>query len=386
MYFSLALRNLNRKKSRTILTGLGITLAIAFTVGLLSISEGFMSSFDRTLKKRGVDLFVFSKSGGTMCLFMGGMGRKDSIPYEYYNKLEKLPNIDIIVPVCTIYASLDAFSPELPFVVDGVPPKLLPKLRPYAEISSGRWLKENDGKSLFLGSSIAKDKKLKVGDVFTILDEDFKVIGILKAQGTLVDWKVNAPISVVQKISGKEGKIDYLMIRVKNIEKIQDLSKLIRKKFPKLTTHTLDEVIKSAKEMLSIARAIHFSVASFALLIGILFVASTMVMSISERIKELATLRVIGAKKKFIFKMIISESVLLSFIGGLFGCVGGFGLSKVINLLVLKLAKTTFLHTLVSFKLLFYGMGISILIGAVAAIFPAIKIVKMNLAESLKYE
>jgi putative ABC transport system permease protein len=386
IYLRLGIKNLTRKKIRTILTILGITLSISFTVGLLSVSEGFLFIFNNTLSRRGVDMFIFSKKAGNLPLFIGRVSKEMVIPENFVEKIRKIKNIELVVPVSVMYAELEIFTPGVPFIVDGIQPELLPELRPHSEILSGRLLNKNDKYSLLLGYTAAQARNLKVGDKYNILDIPFKVVGIYKQEGTLVDMKVNAPIKIIQEIKGEKGKIDYIMVRVKDIEKIKETEKEIREKFPSLSTYTLQEIINQAKEMLLIARAVHLSISSFALLVGILFIACTMIMSISERVREFSTLRVIGASKKFIFYLVLSEAIILSLISGILGCIGGYFLSKFIVYFVKHLVKVSYLNTHISLKIFLYGILISFICGIISGLFPAWEISKRNISEGLRYE
>lgn len=386
IYLRLGIKNLARKKIRTLLTFLGITLSISFTVGLLSVSEGFFLTFNNTLLKRGVDMFVFSKMAGNSPLFIGGLSRKMTIPEDCVKKIKKIENIDLAVPVSVLYADLDVFTPGVPFIVDGIPPEFLQDLRPHSEILSGRLLKKDDKYSLLLGYTVANARNLKIGDSCNVLNIPFKVVGIYKQEGTLVDMKVNAPLKVIQEIKGEKERIDYIMVRVKNIEKIKKTEEEIRKKFPFLTTYTLKEIINQAKEMLLIVRAVHLSISSFALMVGILFISCTMIMSISERVKEFSTLRVIGASRNFIFLLVLSEAIILSFFSGISGCIGGYFISKAIVYFVKSLVKASYLTTCVSFKIFLYGMLISVFCGVISGVFPAREISKRNISEGLRYE
>lgn len=381
----LAARNLVRRKSRTILTVIGITLAIAFTVGLLSVSEGFLLSFNKTIKKRGVDVFVVPKEKGGVPFFMGRLGSKGELPEDYAQRLEKIKEVKFVIPVKVVVADLDPFSANMPLIVDGIPVSALPKIRSYCRLTQGRMLNDQDKKSLVLGYNVAKDRKLKVGDEQPILEEPFRVVGIFEQTGTVSDFKTYAPLPTVQRLFGEKGKIDYLEIKAREVDQMEVLVKKVKEQFPHLSAFPLEQVVRQMKEMLAVARAIHLSVASFALLIGVLFVACTQVWSISERIKEFATLRVIGASKSFIFKTILIESIILTGLGGILGCFCGFGLSKVITLLLQRIAHL-YLEAQVTPRLFLGGMLISILIGTLSSILPALKIARKNMAESLRYE
>jgi putative ABC transport system permease protein len=134
------------------------------------------------------------------------------------------------------------------------------------------------------------------------------------------------------------------------------------------------------------ARAIHLSVASIALLIGVLFVLSTMLMAVSERTKEIGTMRAIGVSRLTIFRLIVTESLITGVLAGCIGCLGGIGLSKLITWAIHAFAGAAFLEAVASPRLLGYGLLIAVLIGILAGLYPAWRITKTNIVEALRYE
>ncbi|MFA6451185.1 MAG: ABC transporter permease [bacterium] len=385
-YIVLGYRNLSRRKSRSLLTAVGVVLAIGFTVGLLSISEGFMKSFDQMLDSSGPNLFLRPKGGSKMPFGMQGTAFLDA-------KLEKIirgiPGVNNVEPVYLAF-SVDGATAgfgAMMTMVSGMRGDTFFKVRPTAKIAQGRFYKENDGKVVVLGSIVAENSKKRIGESLELISgQSLKVIGILEKTGEPFDYFAYAPLATVQNIYSDPNRVSYFLIKTDSNVSTEKVSALLRRAFPQHDVQTMQELIKDAKKMMSMARAVHFGVSCFALLIGVLFVACTMIMSVSERVREFATLRVIGASKGFVAKMILSESLMLSAVGGFFGCCFGYLLSKVIDALIFHFVGDTFLRTFVSPRIFITGFLIALLIGAFAGLFPGQMILRRNLSESLRYE
>ncbi len=385
-YVTLGFRNLSRRKSRSMLTALGVVLAIGFTVGLLSISEGFMHSLDELMKSTGPNLFLKPKGGAKMPFGFQGTAFLDA---KLEGIVRGIPGVKYVEPVYMAF-SVDGgstgFGPMMT-MVSGLRAAQFFKVRPMARVESGRFYNDGDGKVVVLGSVVAENTKKHVGDYLSLISgERLKVIGVMEKSNEPFDYFAYAPIRTLQSIYSDPGRVSYYLIKTDDNSDLNKVVADMERAFPKLDVQTVEQLVQDAKKMMSMARAVHFGISCFALLIGVLFVACTMIMSVSERIREFATLRVIGASKGFIVKMILAESLILGAAGGLAGCLLGFVLSKIIDALMFHFVGDTFLHTLVSPRIYVTGLLIALLIGTFAGIFPARMILRRNLADSLRYE
>ncbi|MEW5946276.1 MAG: ABC transporter permease [bacterium] len=378
-------RSLFRRRSRSVLTALGVLLAIGFTVGLLSISEGFMRSFDFLLGETNPELFVMPKGEARMPYPLRGSA---TIPESTRRRAMSVPGVKLAEPIYQTFSihGSGAFT-GMPTIVAGVPPETFKLMRPAARIDRGRFMKKGDRFVALLGGSIANNLEKDVDDeIELITGVKLKVIGVMRKSGVLFDYFVYMPLNVAQYIHEDREKIHYLMIKLDRVDQLDAVTERLKKEFPRLDVQTMNEMVQEAKKMMTIARTVHFSVSCFALVIGVLFVACTMIMSASERVREFATLRAIGAPKSFVIKLIISESLILSLIGGTLGCLFGISLSFGIDGLMKVFLGETFLETFVSARIFAAGLAIAALIGAFAGLFPALLILRRNLSESLKYE
>jgi len=385
----LAVKNLSRRKTRTILTLLGITIAISFTVGLLSISEGFLFSFDKALQMRGEDIFVLPEevSGHPMPM-MESYGSRFS--QDKIKEIKKIENVKNVYPIYTqtLYFAhkkgesiLEGFAS-----LNGVTPNFFTDLRPFLEIDKGRFLKDGDEYRVVVGFQVAQSQNLNVGDDLQIRKDFFEVVGILKKSGGLEDMLVYVPIQTLQKVYQDEGKLTIAAVTVKDINKLKETAKNISSEIPNISARTVEELTEMMTDLLSMARAIHLSVSSIALLIGTLFILSTMLMAVSERVKEIGTMRAIGAHSSQIFKLIILESLFISLLGGFLGLIGGYILSQGITYILSEVVDISFFTPLISLRILLFGFTISVLMGVFAGFFPALKISKTNIIEALHHE
>jgi len=386
----LALRNLTRRRTRTILTILGVAIAITFTVGLLSITEGFISSFEQSTEERGEDIFVLPEEvAGHPMPMMESYGAR--FPEEYVGDIQSIDNVKAVYPVYTqtLYFGTGGKPMEDYIGLNGVTPAFLTELRPFLEVEHGRLLEEGDEYKLVVGSAVAEAQGLEVGSTLPpelTKGQGFEVVGILKSSGGFDDFLAYAPIETLQGLYGDQDKLTIAAVTVKDLDKTEETAREITEALPNVAARTMEELVSMMSDFLSMARAMHFSIASIALLIGVLFILSTMLMTVSERMKEIGTMRAIGVSRRTLFRLIVTESLITGLIAGALGCLGGFGLSKLISYAIAEFAGVAFLQTMVSPRIFAAGLLIALLIGALAGLYPAWRISKVNIVEALRYE
>jgi len=308
---------------------------------------------------------------------------------EYLSDIRSMENAKSVYPIYsqTLYFGT-GMSIEDYIALNGVTPAFLTELRPFLEVEQGRLLREGDEYKLVIGSAVAEAQGLKVEGILPVLvgGEEFEVVGVLKPSGSFDDMIAYAPIEALQKVYGEPDKVTSAAVTVWDLDETEETAQEITDNVPGVVARTMEELVDTMTGFLSMARAIHFSVASIALLIGILFILSTMLMAVSERTKEIGTMRAIGTSRRTLFRLIVTESLITGLVAGALGCLGGFGLSKLITYAIAKFAGVTFLQTMVSPRIFAAGLLIALLIGVLAGLYPAWRISKVNIVEALRYE
>ena len=380
----LAIKNLGRRRLRSSLTIMGVAVAIAFTVGIISISEGLIVSINRSVEKQGEDIVIFPQ--GEDLAFLG-RSSGFTLPQSLTQDLAALDNIKFIQPVLArpLAVKTDSSLP-LPFALQGVKPEFFSEFRPFASVEQGRLLQEGDERVIVITSLLARTLNLGLGDKLEVHGIPLVVVGVLRSESSLDAIYAFAPLAVAQQIYGAEGQISSISIKVSDPALAEETAQRIDKTFPDVSAKTLTEIVSSITDIVTTARAIHLSLSSLSLLIGILFITSTMFMAVSERTKEIATLRALGMPRYLVFRLIIFESLALSIAGGIAGVIGGFILSKVITFVIGQVVGRGYIQPVVTLRLYLTGLVIALLVGALAGLLPAWRVSRRNIVEGLRYE
>jgi putative ABC transport system permease protein len=190
----------------------------------------------------------------------------------------------------------------------------------------------------------------------------------------------------LQKAYDKEGQLTYVPVKVDDVARAEETADEISEKWPGVSAQTMTSVIDKLIDLVGIVRAAHMGLSSVALLIGILFILSTMLMAVGERVREIGTMRAIGAHRSFIFRLIVMESLATSLIAGGIGCLGGYLLSQGLTYALSEFLGLTYFAPVVSASIFGIGMAIALLVGMLAGLYPAWRISKTNIVQALRYE
>lgn len=380
------MRNLTRRRTRTILTILGVAIAIAFTVTILSISEGLAVSFENSIAKQGADIVIVPKEAEAypypdVAAFVG------SFPEELVEEIEQLDNVKKVYPVFTAIP-MD-FMPDKPGAIPilyGVTPDYFPEIAAYLIPAEGRLIEDGDEYTLVAGSGIAKVAELRLGDKLEFRGQPFEVVGILETSGSMDDAMLYAPLRSLQQTYEKEGQLTFVPVKVNDITKAEATAQEISNRWASISAQTKKSLMDKFYDLLGIVDAANAGLSTVALLIGILFILSTMMMAVGERVKEIGTLRAIGTHRRFIFRMVVTESLITSLIAGVIGCISGYFLSLAITYILTEFFGLTYFAPVVGVGIFAIGLGIALGVGALAGLFPAWRISRTNIVQALHYE
>lgn len=383
---TLAIRNLTRRRVRTILTILGVAIAISFTVGILSISEGFMASFENSMAKQGTDIIVVPIEAEAypypdVAAFVG------SFSEEIVSEIALLENVRAAYPVLTaIPMTISIDKPGAIPILNGVTPEYFGDVTPYLRLKSGRFVVAGDQNVLVAGSGIANVAGLDLGSTMKIRGVQFEVIGVLEPSGGMDDGMLFAPLAALQGAYDKPNQVTYVPVKVRDVTRADETAEEITRTWPSVSAQTMKSVIDKLVDLVGIVRAAHLGLSAIALLIGVLFILSTMLMAVGERVKEIGTMRAIGAHRAFVFRLIVAESLATGLVAGAIGCLGGYLLSQGITYVLSEFIGLTYFAPVVSARIFGIGAAIALLVGVLAGLYPAWRISKTNIVQALRYE
>ncbi|HEY2139866.1 MAG TPA: ABC transporter permease [Chthoniobacterales bacterium] len=356
IFLTVILRDLLRRPVRTGLTLVGISLGIAALVALVGIAWGFEKSWDKGFKARGTDVIV-SNLGGALTPKPFSASVKDRIAH--------LPHAA---------AASSGFS-ELMSVEDA--PMVMVTGREWGgftwdnlKVVQGRMPRDGSEPAVVLGTLAAEALKKKVGDTLQIETKELSVVGIVDGGAVVENGAVILALPLLQEITGNEGRINFISIRVTpgtTEEEVKGLCARIQAIFPEVRAMVASELLSSSQGF-RVVQAMSWGTSFLAILVGILGVMNTMLMTVFERTHEIGVLLAIGWKRSRIVRMVLWESALL----GLFGGVAGVAIGT-LGLKILERASTIrgLLEPDISARLLLTSVSIAIVVGVISGLYPA---------------
>jgi putative ABC transport system permease protein len=381
-FLDFVLRNLLRRKVRTALTVVGISVAISAVVALLSITGGY----ERTSKS------VYAGHGTDMVVVRAGVADRGSSTLDEAlgDRIQGLEGVSKVSPTLLDSVSFEGTSGPVP--LNGWPVDSF-NFDTLNILSPGRYLESTDKQAVLLGKTLAANLDKKVGDEVEIEGQNFKVVGIYESGNIIEDRKAimslrnlqnlmdrisqvsQFEITLRKELPDRAGIIAALRSSIENL-KDEDGNKL------GLAAQASDEFVKSDNQI-RLAHAMAWITSAIALIVGSVGMLNTMIVSVLERTQEIGILRAIGWRKKRIMGMIMVESFTLSFTGAVFGTLLAFAM---IQILARFPAAQGAVHGGITLRVIFMAYFLSILVGLVGGGYPALRGANLPPTEALRYE
>jgi putative ABC transport system permease protein len=370
----IAFKNILRQRTRTILTTLGILIGIGAIVALGSVAEGLDSAIQSGLDLTAGKITVTERDAG-MFGFFGELNDED------LELLASLGGIEDIVPV---QVHIEGFTfGSFDWQAMGIEPgKTEYFIGENPEFENGRDMEEGETFVAVLGKTVADRYNLESGDFFTIEEEDFEIVGVLSITGISdIDLGVVVPLEDLQDVLEEENVMAVYVIPddVKDTERIAEDIEDASEKFDALTSQ---ELARQAGAIVDQVRIFTFGIGAIAAFVGGLGVMNTMIMSVMERRREIGVMKAIGATNRMVLRQIITESAMISLLGGiggiLLGLLGAVLLSNVIGGGAITATVTP--------GLALTGLSFALFLGVVGGLYPARKAAQVDPVEALRYE
>ena len=354
-FFTIVVRGLLRRPVRTGLTLVGISIGIAAVVALVGLASGYEKSIGKHLDMMGVDVVVSNIRGG----FLPKVFDASLQP-----RIAKLPRVAETTSVLMEMQSIEEA------------PMMMVSGREWGgftwgnlNLISGRMPRDGKEHAVILGRMAAEVLRKKVGDTVQIEAEELPVVGIVDSGAVIENGAIMLSLLVLQEVTGNEGKINFIDVRVASNSSKEDVSQLcekIKEIFPEGRAMVASEVV-STSQGFRIARAMSWSTSLLAIIVGILGVMNTMLMTVFERTHEIGILLAVGWKRRRIVYMVLCESALLGLFGGFVGvALGALG--------IWVLEQTTGVRSLLepdlSPKLLVTSVAIAVVVGVISGVYP----------------
>jgi putative ABC transport system permease protein len=391
-------------KARSGLTILGIIIGIGSVIAMISIGQGAQGSIESNIQALGSNLVMITPGAQRSQGFQASAGR-GSAQSLTISDVEAIQGTIILVnniaPENTGSYQITAKGTNTRTRVVGVT-AAYPVVR-NIEISDGSFISDQNTKSMskvaVLGPTtrddlFGVDATDVVGQTIRIKGIEFKIIGITKSKGGTglgsQDDVIYVPLTTAQKfLSGNDylTTISVQAVDQNSMTEMQnDITSLLLERHhisdPTLADFSImnqADIAASASSITNTLSILLGSIAGISLIVGGIGIMNMMLTTVTERTREIGLRKSIGAKRKDITFQFLSEAVMLTFLGGIFGVILGWVLS-------LGVSKFGGITTKISLFSVLLAFGTSALIGILFGYYPAKKAAKLNPIEALRYE
>ncbi|MBO0961148.1 ABC transporter permease [Neobacillus sp. MM2021_6] len=380
----MALRSIKGNKLRSALTMLGMIIGVSSVIILVSIAQGSARNVTSQINQLGTNLLTINTFGTDVAL------TEDKI-----SALSKLDGVKAVSPVVSgrVNVKKDRTTSQVTLTGTNADYSTVRD----TSVSAGRFITDLDmeyrQKIVVLGADTASTffgTENPVGQYLQIEGTSFKVVGVLVSKGSSMgqsgDNVVIVPLSSGQRLvksstinqvylQGKsEDQMDFVMNEIK-----MTMASLYPNKSDSYSVTNQQDIMDTMSSVSDTMTMMLGGIASISLLVGGIGIMNIMLVSVSERTKEIGIRKAIGAKRRDVLLQFLIEAVVLSGVGGIIGIIAGVGLGKILS---------TLLRLSVSFSssVLLLSFLFSLVVGVVFGVFPANKASKLNPIQALRYE
>ncbi len=369
LFFSIIIRNIFRRKTRSILTIIGITIGIAAVVSLVSISQGFVATWVDMLETRGTHITCLKRHASDIFLSV--------LDENMMKEVEKLPHVEAVAGTLVDMTTVDDKPMTIiygfeagTFVMDHV------------EILRGRFEPDLNKNTIMLGTGLADYLKKDVGDYVDMEADVFDITGVYDAGNFVENSGAIMPLKALQNIMSRQGVVTAYNIRLQDPTKVDDVIAQIHSRYPNIIAMGVEETVRT-NDGVKIARATAWGTSILALIVGAIGVMNTMFMSVFERTREIGILKALGWRKTRILRMIMAESLIISVIGWICGSLLGLLAVNVINALP---NVKGMLYADFGLLLFIKAFAVAVSLGFLGAIYPAAWGASISPMEAIRHE
>ncbi len=400
-----AFRFLNRNRMRSVLTTIGIIIGVGSVIAMVSIGEGAKSVIQAQVASMGTNMILILPGATSVGGVRGGQGGAVTLTVADAQDLKKK------VPLLneTGWAKRDVMqvvygNQNWNVPVNGISPSYL-RIRDWAFTSGGPFTEsemESTSRVALVGQTVVDNLfpsgEDPVGKMIRVKSVPFQVIGVLAPKGQSPNGNdqddiVFIPFTTAErKVVGTQflGTVGALFASTERTEDlpeaVEEIRRILRERhrlrpeqpddFTVRTQVDIGRVQEGTGETLTMMM---FSVASISLLVGGIGIMNILLVSVTERTREIGIRMAIGAKRRHILVQFLAEAIILSMVGGLLGVIFG----------VLGARATTLVAgwpTIISFDAILVAFLFSVAVGLIFGIYPANKASRLNPIDALRYE
>ena len=400
-----ALRILSRNPMRTGLTMLGIVIGIAAVVAMVSLGQGATASVQAEIASLGTNVLIIVPGATTVTGVRGGLGSISTLMVDDAKDIErKVYGVTAVTYANRSILQVIRENKNWSTIVLGTTPEF-PDIRNWS-MALGNFFTTTDmdsaAKVAVLGTTAARnlfgEDEDVVGGEIRIRNVPLRVIGILEAKGQSItgqdqDALVILPFSTAErKVLGTKflGTVGIIVVatRTRNdiLAVVEDIKELLRSKHrlhsseeDDFTIRTIEDIAKAIAGTSRTMMLMLLGIASISLIVGGIGIMNILLVSVTERTKEIGLRMAVGAKRRHILLQFLIEAIIMTVVGGVLGVLAGIAGARLLTVMVGW-------PTIISPQSIATAFMFSVAVGLFFGLYPANKASKLNPIEALHYE
>ncbi|MFC1697728.1 ABC transporter permease [Nanoarchaeota archaeon] len=400
-FFRIALNSLRNRKTRTLLTLVGIIIGVGLVFTLISLSQGFQNSLNEEFQKLGLNRFTVAPGGSAGFGPMGGSISAAQLDSSDLEVVRDIPGVEAAMGVLSKTAKVE-YKKQVEYQslwgTDTEDPDALEQVEEMSqfELENGRQLESGDQYHVILGSAIPDnfDKDVHVGSQLLIKDIPFKVVGIQKSSGMpMQDIVIRLPMSTLRDMYDEPERVTTIFAKVKDgidVNKVIEIAEVKLRKHRDVKEGEEDFSVQSAQQtfdafsnILLIVQVVLIGIAFISLIVGTVGIMNTMYTSVTERKKEIGIMKSVGARNNQIATLFLIESGFLGLLGGIIGISFGVLIAKSVEGAALA-GGVDFFKAAITPELIIGSLLFAFIIGAIAGTLPAWNASKLKPVDALR--
>jgi len=395
-----ALSSIRAHAFRSFLTALGIIIGVAAVIAMVSIIQGLSALIDEQFQGLGSNSITIRPYTTLESALTGGSSRLSQDDYELIRY--RVDGIESITPMMPIQGRADYQALSTTAQIIGTNHSF--QAVQQAFVTNGRFLSVSDDETrrnvAVIGIEVQKELSLPdnpIGEYIQVNNEWLKIVGLLEAKGSFLgqgqDNFVLVPFSTMTRINGNRWRPNIqIQLSVSDINEVDTVTGSIRRLLR--NTHNLDddedddfsfqtaqELQDSIGSILDTVTIVMGGIVSISLLVGGIGIMNIMLVTVTERTREIGICKAIGAKRHHILLQFLLEALVLCLIGGIVGLGIGYGIAAIATALI-----PGFPGAYTPLWAIGLALGFSGAIGIIFGILPAAKAANLDPISSLRYE
>ncbi len=401
----IGLSQLQSNKMRSFLTLLGLLIGVASVTGIVALAEGLRAAVTSQLDQLGGSSLIFLRNPERF--YRDEEGRwirrvhDDHLVLEDVDRiLDEVEGIRSVIPLMDTYTSFKNGKVSISARVIGGTLEYSSAMD--WKVAEGRYINQTDmnrwRKVVLLGSELAADlfgDQNPVGREVTIRGERFDVVGLMEEKRVFdqnFSRQAIIPITTLQKrITGRE-RLQVLQIRANLgvetgvvVEQVKKTIKRYHRYGEDFEFETAEEQMEELNTVILVMKLVFGGIAGISLLVGGIGIMNIMLVSVTERTREVGIRKAVGARRSDILMQFLLEAMVLSVVGGALGLGGGWVLGQGLALLISNLSGDPF-SAVVNMQVAAGAIVFSAMIGIFFGVYPARRASRLDPVEALRYE